>query len=178
MDTVIFNGNAIKTVGSIKAGDKVLVTTTTSGEKVACPLSSIKSGDNVTIIKLQNGDKMAVKSMLCVKITDGFDRNVNYNGEVVTFGPISFNWGGSGKVYISSSCTDLNSQIWADDSFSIVTQYGTVSYNFNPDGNLLRPIPALDITSIVRVGLNSVTVNIIDLYGAGIGCTPLFIITA
>ncbi len=180
MDIIIFNGNTVKTAGSIKVEDKVVITTTTSGEKVACPIEPITEGDEVTIVKLQNGDKLAVKSRSrnCVLISSGYHIITTNNNQIDNLGTFQFNWNGAGHVYIASSCSPnvATDTIMADDELSVSTSKGTVTHTYSSSqGSGVIPAPDLLINSILQVGINQVTVQIINIYPNGMGCGPLYI---
>lgn len=177
MDTIIFNGNAVKSVGSIKTGDKVVITTTASGDKVACSLAPIKSGDDVTIVKLQNGDKLAVKvlkSSTCVQIATAIEGSTGDLPHTYDLSTVTFRWDGVSKVYALLSCqaSPTDQEIYADDQLNISTSKGTVAHNYGGKW----PGPPLEVSSILTPGNNEVHTSVTDLYVYKWGVPNLFLV--
>ncbi|AEG18627.1 hypothetical protein [Methanobacterium paludis] len=175
MDKIILNGNVAVDAKGVKEGDTVLVATTASGDKVACPLTSIKAGDQVAVVKLQNGDKMAVKVLnkVCVKITDAFSRIASPAGETFNLGTFTFTWDGVSKVYILKSCqSEPVIGIYADDLLTASTSKGKVSCDY---GGVWSKNP-MELSSILNPGDNNINVTVTDLYGGVIGTPSLFIV--
>ncbi len=105
-------------------------------------------------------------------------------------GTFSFNWDGTGEIYICSNCnanidTDV---IWTDDEIivkNVVT--GHEIYQIDaPNPGVAGPLgtspegsansPDLNITSLLVTGNNNINITISDLYGSLTGCSPLFFV--
>ena len=110
-----------------------------------------------------------------VQVCEAWWRPVEYSGEVVTYGPISYAWDGQGQVYVSASPSEVIG-IQVDDHLDISGPQGSMSFLYC----YLNPTIA-DITAVLRPGSNAITVSIRDKdTGAGptanIGAqTPLYI---
>lgn len=150
--------------------------------------SSFNIGDEVLIFQNpENGEFYCVNNPIqdiSVKITDGFNRNVSSQYEVVDLGIFSFQWSGSGKVYIMSDCNAslASDRIWADDILTLSTSKGTVSHNFNNNvglplyRTLIYYSPALNITGILQKGANMISATITDTLASQIGCCALYLV--
>lgn len=174
---------AIPPGNSLSVGDKVLVHRLPDGTYVTHGNSTINVGDTVLVTQTKNGEYVAVKggitaSSNCVKVTDGFLRNVKYQYEVVNLGTFNFNWDGKARVWLLSSCQGTpNNTIWADDYIQVTTSKGTInSPSYDDSNHYIQSGPPVEITSILAVGNNEITINICDLYAWSIGCTPLYIV--
>jgi|GEM_PF-4625012 hypothetical protein len=163
-------------------GDKVLVHRLPDGTLAIHGNSSINVGDTVLVTRTRTGEYIAVKggvtSSNCVKVTDGFLRDVNYQYEVVNLGTFNFNWDGKARVYLMQSCQNTpNDTIWADDYIQVTTSKGTLnSPSYDDSNHYIQSGPPVEITSMLVVGDNEITINICDLYAWSIGCAPLYIV--
>lgn len=179
---------AIKAGDTPKVGDRVVVFETSDGELITPGKQDFKVGDRVLVFDTPEGP-LIIKSgesegNISVKITDGFNRNVAYGGEIVNLGIFDFKWNGRGQIYIMSdpSASLDSDKIWADDTLRVSTEKGNVSQNFNSsfDLGLYRKLiyygPALDITDILVHGINHIMIEIIDVHSWLIGCCSLHIV--
>jgi hypothetical protein len=108
-------------------------------------------------------------------ISGGYSNPVNNNHQKDNLGTTSFYWDGLGKVYIASSMSP-DSKIAADNVLMVTGPEGTASHTY-ADWSGVYPALALDITSILTPNdVNDIKVEIQDIYGAYIGCTPLILI--
>jgi parallel beta-helix repeat protein len=116
----------------------------------------------------------AYQDVSCIALINlGYDTPVTNQYEEGDLGTISFVWNGTGSVYISSSPSNI-SEIWADDKLFIAGN-GWLNPSFaDPTG--VYPGPAVDITSILLPGINNIQVQVQDVYGTVIGCSPLWIV--
>lgn len=131
----------------------------------------INTINNYCGVSYDNGN---VRSIAC--ISPGFNRNVNYEGEVVKLGldgKTIFYWDKKGTVKIASKTYgDLtNDKIWADDILII----NGASYPFS-DLSGVYPASDIDITGMLHKGINVINAKIEDVYGAMIGCSPLYVV--
>ncbi|MBZ2167016.1 hypothetical protein [Methanobacterium spitsbergense] len=110
-------------------------------------------------------------------ITSGYGRPVTGKGvETDTFDPIIFNWDGRGKIYIASSWMGVAKDNLIDIDDEIIVSNGTETIRQAYNTNIYAPGKALNITSLLVEGDNEITVSIHDIYGAKIGCGPLYIL--
>jgi hypothetical protein len=111
-------------------------------------------------------------------LAPGFDRGVNYKGEVVSFNTTMFRWDGLGKVFLVSSpgANPYKNLIWADDELIVggIVGCGSPEYGFGSGG--VWQFPALEITGIIHKGYNIVQAQIRDVYATRIGCSPLYVV--
>ena len=112
-----------------------------------------------------------------IHITNGFARAVSVRGELVNLGTFSFNWAGNGRVFISGLPVydPPNDIISVDDSLVIINGYGNQIILPYMTATSIAPAEGPDITNLLRVGNNKITVKILDVYGARIGCGYLWI---
>jgi hypothetical protein len=98
---------------------------------------------------------------------------VNYKGEVVTAGTATFRWYGLGEVFVvfSPSANHGTDRIWAAD---VLIVNGFSYKSSNQSG--VYTIPCIDITATLHKGLNTIQAQIEDVYGAMIGCSPLYVV--
>lgn len=108
-----------------------------------------------------------------VLVCDAWHRAVAELGEAVEYGPFTFYWDGQGRVYVSCSATEVLG-IAVDDWIIISGPRGTISWWADPQ------YPRIcEITPVLQVGANTLTVTIQDSAGSDIGaCTPLYIMRA
>ncbi len=109
-----------------------------------------------------------------VHVCDAWDRLAAYTGEVISYGPFLYYWDGQGGVYLSSSPTVV-ARISVDDGPVAITQHGTID---NATGQVVWS-GTMPLTSIVRPGVNYITIEIRDTTPVRIGAyTPLYIMRA
>jgi hypothetical protein len=126
-------------------------------------------------------------------ITNGYSYQVQGQGDATQYlGTFSFNWDGTGHVYICSDwLADPETDIILIDDAIVVTNiendetldvvYGMGVYTtggnrfgeYNPSGVVG---PALEITSLLVEGSNDLTIGIRDVYGTYLTCGPLFMV--
>ncbi len=106
-----------------------------------------------------------------VHVCDAWSRAVKYKGEQVDVGTYTYTWDGQGRVYISAS--PLSAQKVRPDDGMIVTANGLSIQT----GNLWTIGGGIvEITSIMRPGINYVSITISDIEDVLIGTeTPLYI---
>lgn len=75
----------------------------------------------------------------------------------------TLNWNGVGRVYLTGG--DGFTNTWADDAFDISTDSGFLT--FTRPGQYYEGVP--DITSILRLGTNQITIDVRDIHGWSIG---------
>ncbi len=114
-----------------------------------------------------------------VHVCDAWHRQVEYSGEVVTYGPISYTWDGQGQVYVSASPSEVV-EVLVDNHLEISGPQGNMMFlRYYPGFTILA-----DITAVLKPGSNAITVSIRDENvgsgpGANIGAlTPLYIMRA
>ncbi|MDP3623045.1 MAG: chitobiase/beta-hexosaminidase C-terminal domain-containing protein, partial [Methanobacteriaceae archaeon] len=108
-------------------------------------------------------------------ISGGYSAHVTNRYEMDNLGNFSFFWNGLGRIYITSSLNP-DAQIYADDLLMITGPDGSISHQFS-DWSAVHPSPALDITSILNpCDLNSIQVEVCDIFGAYIGCSTLILV--
>ena len=160
-------------------GDTVLVHK--SGEEyVTNGNSEMQPGDEVIVFQNpDNKEFYCTKSGnplipdTCVRVTTGFNRGAAYQGEVVNLGEFKFNWNGLGTIYLLQSCTSgVVNAIYADDLISVYTSIGGVSHDYGG----LWSHPPINVTPILKIGANNVTVTVADVYGGTIGCGALYVV--
>jgi hypothetical protein len=114
-------------------------------------------------------------------ITNGYNYTVTGRGDATQYlGTFTFNWDGTGQVYI---CSDWLAEIATDiimiddkiiitnaDDESIEVTYG------HDDPYSINGGPPIEITSLLVEGDNEITFGIEDLYGIELGCGPLFMV--
>ncbi len=144
------------------------------------------------ILELQRGSSPTAElgctpaeivSNSCVLISRGFSNPVTQKGQIVDLGNTAngiaivdnfnigsflFNWDGSGKIYVASSCdADITTdKIWADDELVLKTVNGSVTGE-SIDHGLGGPYPGayyyrpLEITSILQAGI--IVLNVLSM---------------
>lgn len=163
-------------------GDTILIHTDENENFITHGKSSISVGDEVIVFLDENNQYCGVKSGRefdsCVFVTNAIGRSVNYQGEVLNLGTFNFNWNGTDRVYLLESCIhDLSNKAYADDKISAETIHGTVDRQYADSDWSISSKPPLEITSILVQGENQVIVKIIDVWGNGIGCLPLYMVS-
>jgi hypothetical protein len=114
-------------------------------------------------------------------ITNGYSYNIGNSGVASQLlGSFSFNWDGTGHIYVASDWqADPETDVINIDDKIIITNeegttieatYGRETPTPGTDG------PDLNITSLLVEGENQITVTIVDVYGTHMGCGPLFMI--
>jgi len=95
---------------------------------------------------------------------------------VINLGTFEFNWNGMGQLIMASSSVVFpeTDQIWADDKL-VIKGVGVISHQF-ADAFAVHRGPAIDITSILHKGKNIIMVEVVDVYGAYIGCSSLYVV--
>lgn len=82
-----------------------------------------------------------------------------------------------GRVLIASSyiADPDTDKIWLDDKAIISNSYGGIIAFGKPTpfGNPANLVGDVDITSLLHVGTNLLTINLIDVNGGAIGCSSL-----
>lgn len=109
-----------------------------------------------------------------VQVCEAWSRQVEYPGEVVSYGPFRYYWDGEGKVYLSASPTAVQA-VTVDDGPVVITAKGEI----NRVGATWSGI--LEITSLLDIGANDIQVDVRDnpSYATSIGpTTPLYIMRA
>lgn len=162
------------TSGSPVVGDRVLVLQSRD-ENIVIKCDTLNVGDKILVFTGADGEYYAIKSSRYVKITDGFNRSVAYNYEIINLGTFTFNWDGTGKVYLMSSPTanQDTDTIWVDDRLSMITSLGTVTVD---NSGYVHEIPAAEITSILQNGINDIQFELRDVWTDKIGCSSLYIV--
>ena len=180
----LFNGEkaVLKRGNPPKVGDTLLIHADENENFITHGKSSISVGDEVIVFIDENNQYCGVKSGIefdsCVFVTNAIGRSVNYKGEVLNLGAFNFNWNGTDRVYLLESCMyDLSNKGYADDKISAETIHGTVDRQYADSGGGISSKPPLELTSILVQGENQVTVKIIDVWGNGIGCIPLYMVS-
>ena len=173
------NGEKIALECTQQVGDQVLVHKI-GNEYYVNGSKHVEVGDEVLVFKGVDGEYYAVSSnpyTSCVKVTDGFTRSTSYRGEVVNLGTFQFNWDGKGKVYLLESCSSggVNAS-YADDKLKATTSKGSVEYTYGVSSGGVPPGPPLELTNILDIGLNNITIEVIDVYGYSISCTSLYVV--
>jgi hypothetical protein len=173
----------------VAIGDQVLVSKLPDGTFVTHGNDTINVGDTVLVNTMSNGEYVTVKGGNCFLISRGYNRPLPYGYPippntpfVIDFlGNFKYKWNGEGKVYVSSSCcVNLETDtITLDDELIIINannEFVTCAYNAIPRyAGYARPGPPLEITSLLTKGMNELRFYIQDLFGAGMGCGPLYI---
>ena len=172
---------------TIKIDDKVTISTshgsitkTFGGVYPGCDgppveiTSILASGNNSITVSIVNiSGPMSCSPLIIqdttgkmVKVHSGFSKNGAVN-EVVTLGTVTFNWDGVSPVYLA------NGSFQVDDKIKVTTSHGIINGTF---GGVYAGCmgPALDITSILVTGTNSITTQIQNISGS-MGCSPLIL---
>ncbi|AAM07147.1 TPA: hypothetical protein HA338_01760 [Methanosarcina acetivorans] len=159
---------------SFAVGDRVILVPSYRGYEVLEKLSGPVPGDRVLLFPQKAGGYVvASQTHLPIKVCDYWHRSAAYMGEVVDLGTFIFSWNGYGLIYLSSSKT-VAANLYVDDAIRAITPHGTLNFQqigFNPFGNE-QFYGLANITSICRAGNNSVTVQIYDRFGQGLGYYP------
>jgi hypothetical protein len=112
-------------------------------------------------------------------ITQGYSYDIQTVGSATQLlGTFTFNWDGTGRVYVASDwqadpATDL---IDIDDQLIVSNGDGDSFERSCNAGNHYAPGPDIEVTALLHEGINELTFTIKDIYGAKIGCGPLFMI--
>jgi hypothetical protein len=62
--------------------------------------------------------------------------------------------------------------VYADDLLTAYTSKGSISYDYG--GMWSRP--PLELTGLLNIGSNDITVTVADVYGGTIGCGALYVV--
>jgi hypothetical protein len=114
-------------------------------------------------------------------ITNGISQDVvpagSKNVQTINVNSVHYNWDGTGHVYIASSwlADPTTDKISVDDKLIVSNGTNTLTNSYNAS-NRYKLGPDMEITSLLVEGDNFLNVKIHDIYGAKIGCGPLFII--
>ncbi len=146
------------------------------------------------IIELQRSTSQAIQPLPdCILFTNGFKRAVQFDGEGCDMGTLSFNWDGTGSVFLASTCSaNPNSDnISCDNVLIISTPQGTITrqtgpyeYPFPPSDYPVWEGPDVDITSLLVAGNNTLMIQVVDSFilsttaspGNLIGVSSLYVI--
>lgn len=170
---------AIKAGDTPKVGDRVVVFETGDGELITPGKQDFKVGDRVLVFDTPEGLLMVKSGEIvneydtCVLVSNTWLRTRYSNGELVLIGSFKFNWSGNGRVYLNNTCDNvLKNTVYADDLLIAETGYGQAQHDY---GGLWSG-PPLEITDILRKGVNTVKISVKDVYGGNIGIkSPLYI---
>ncbi len=169
------------------SGGRVLVLNDVNGEDVAVNCN-VNVGDKVIVIEGHDGEDYAVKGSALEYdayklISEGFDRAVANQYEEVNLGTFTFNWDGTGKIYLlpSIAANPLTDYVWVDDSIYISTTNGTIYADDSDSSKGMSPSGVyysgtVEITSILERGSNEVNFLLKDIAAAKIGCSSLYIV--
>ncbi|MCE7698691.1 MAG: hypothetical protein K8E24_007600 [Methanobacterium paludis] len=118
-------------------------------------------------------------------ITYGYSYKINTTNEATQLlGTFTFNWDGTGKVYIASDwLADPSTDVIHIDDAIIVTNADGAKISRTYGGGVYTPGvpngttgPDLEITSLLSEGSNEITIGIKDIYGDYLSCGTLFMI--
>ena len=120
-------------------------------------------------------------------ITNGYKYKIKtFNMATKYLGTFTFNWDGSGYVYICSDwlADPATDTINIDDAITVTNGDGTTidvvygggAFPNQPGGNNSTSGPPLNITGLLSEGTNQLTIGIRDIYGVYLGCGPLFMV--
>jgi len=168
-------------LGDLSEGDRVLLYNLKDSTRIAVPTLSLNVGDRV--FSSPSFDfagfnwEVDFNFMLIPfispnlienphRVIEPFYRPVKYQGEIVTAVSHHFTWNGFGGVYLSKSDIALINQEW-DDSIRITGPKGTTGWIEGSPGSWHSAL--IEISSILNIGTNKVTVEIKDIYGLSIG---------
>ena len=170
---------AVQAGNTLQPGDRVVVFQTEDGKHVTLGKQEFNVGDRVLVFDTSEGLLM-VKSGgsvaeydTCIFVSKTWLRTRYSDGELVLIGSFKFNWSGNGRVYLNNTCENvLNNAVYADDLLIAETGYGQAQHDY---GGLWSG-PPLEITGILRKGVNTVKISVKDVYGGNIGIkSPLYI---
>ena len=120
-------------------------------------------------------------------ITNGYTYKITTIDVATKYlGTFTFNWNGSGHVYICSDwlADPATDTINIDDAITVTNgngttidvRYGGGAFPNQPGGNNSTSGPPLNITGLLSEGTNQLTIGIRDIYGTYLGCGPLFMV--
>ncbi|MCE7699510.1 MAG: hypothetical protein K8E24_012135 [Methanobacterium paludis] len=112
-------------------------------------------------------------------ITYGYKFNVTTKNEATQLlGTFTFNWDGTGKVYIASDwlADPATDRIGVDDDIIITNGDGNSITQHCSTSAAPFPAPDVNITSLLSEGSNEITIAIKDVYGTSLSCGTLFMI--
>ena len=95
-----------------------------------------------------------------VHVCDSWWRQVKVSGEVVSYGPYTYNWDGRGQVYVSASPSKVEG-VLIDDHLDVSGPGGNVTVSIYWGGAGVKSTLA-NITSILFPGTNTIVVSIRD----------------
>lgn len=132
-------------------------------------------GDIIYIDKY--GKRYLPRETTAIKITDGFYREEEYEGERVYLGTFTFNYDGhSPLVLASTSNADLESdRIFIDDYLELIVN-GNLYKVIPENPGVITYVPPINVTSLFRQGVNTIQATIVSQAPVQIGCSSLWFI--
>lgn len=116
---------------------------------------------------------ITVPEASCRQIHDSFSRPaIGYGTDYIILPDVSYTWDGEGSIYIADNCQ--NTQISADDQLIMSTSKGSLTYtNITPAW--VTPGSPLNITDLLSVGNNIISMRVNDIFGTSIGYPSYYI---
>lgn len=107
---------------------------------------------------------------LSLPVCEAWNRDVAYSGEVVDLGTFDVIWNGVEQVYLSTAPDEITA-VSADDQLVITTDEGTLEFGYFAQDEYI-----CNITSILKIGMNHVTIQVRDIHSESIGTPTLYIV--